>query len=81
MEAFDRSTAKESSPAPAAVIKMEAAERPFESANTVADSGVIVKREKLSPIRIVSTLLIPSPLLQSRHRQRCRRLLRTLNYR
>ncbi|XP_015376816.1 PREDICTED: jmjC domain-containing histone demethylation protein 1 [Diuraphis noxia] len=46
-------TVKGSSPAAAeAVIKMEAAERPFESANTVADSGVIVKREKLSPIRI-----------------------------
>jgi len=40
-----------------AAIKMEAAERPFESANTVADSGVIVKREKLSPIRIVSIRL------------------------
>ncbi|XP_060863538.1 jmjC domain-containing histone demethylation protein 1 isoform X5 [Metopolophium dirhodum] len=53
MEAFDRGTVKRSSsPSAAAVIKMEAAERPFESANTVADSGVIVKREKLSPIRI-----------------------------
>jgi len=58
MEAFDRCTVKRSSSPSAAVIKMEAAERPFESANTVADSGVIVKREKLSPIRIVSTLLI-----------------------
>jgi len=62
MEAFDRGTVKRSSsPSAAAVIKMEAAERPFESANTVADSGVIVKREKLSPIRIVSTLLIYLP--------------------
>jgi len=38
------------------VHKMEVAERPFESANTVADSGVIVKREDKSPIRIVSIL-------------------------
>ncbi|XP_026815603.1 jmjC domain-containing histone demethylation protein 1 isoform X1 [Rhopalosiphum maidis] len=50
MEAFDRCIVKRSSSP--TVIKMEAAERPFESANTVADSGVIVKREKLSPIRI-----------------------------
>lgn len=45
MEAFKQSSSL-------AVIQMEAAERLFESANTVADSGVIVKREKLSPIRI-----------------------------
>jgi hypothetical protein len=50
MEAFNQCMVKQASP----TIKMEAAERPFESANTVADSGVIVKREKLSPIRIVS---------------------------
>lgn len=50
MEAFNQCMDKQASP----TIKMEAAERPFESANTVADSGVIVKREKLSPIRIVS---------------------------
>ncbi|XP_025420135.1 jmjC domain-containing histone demethylation protein 1-like isoform X2 [Sipha flava] len=48
MEAFNQCMVKQASP----TIKMEAAERPFESANTVADSGVIVKREKLSPIRI-----------------------------
>lgn len=52
MEAFDQCIVREaSSPA---VITMEATERPFESANTVADSSVIVKREKLSPILIVS---------------------------
>jgi len=56
MEAFDRCIVKRSSSP--TVIKMEAAERPFESANTVADSGVIVKREKLSPIRIVSIRLL-----------------------
>lgn len=50
MEAFDQCIVKQASPA----ITMEAAERPFESANTVADSGVLFKREKLSPIRIVS---------------------------
>lgn len=54
MEAFKQSSSL-------AVIQMEAAERLFESANTVADSGVIVKREKLSPIRIVS-IYASSPL-------------------
>lgn len=53
MEAFDQSIVKEE--ATPATIKMEAAERPFESTNTVADSGIIVKRDKLSPIRMVST--------------------------
>lgn len=53
MEAFDQSIAVKEA-IPTTTIKMEAAERPFEGANTVADSGVIVKREKLSPIRIVS---------------------------
>lgn len=53
MEAFDQCIAREESAL--TTITMEAAKRPFESANTVADSGVIVKREKLSPIRIVST--------------------------
>jgi len=51
MDAFDQCIVKQES-----MIKMEAAEKPFESANTVADSGVIVKREKMSPIRIVSIL-------------------------
>lgn len=67
MEAFDQCIAKRSS-SPAAVMKMEAAERPFESANTVVDSGVIVKREKLSPIRIVSSI----PLSQHRRSLVCR---------
>lgn len=53
LEAFNQSNIKQESPL---TIKMEAAERPFESANTVADSGVIVKREKMSPIRIVSKI-------------------------
>lgn len=44
---------------------MEAAERPFESANTVADSGVIVKREKMSPIRIVSKVYCSSAILNA----------------
>lgn len=57
MEAFDQCiTVKEAIPT-TTTIKMEAAERPFECANTVADSGVIVKREKLSPIRIVNIIL------------------------
>lgn len=52
MEAFDQSIVKEE--ATPTTIKMEAAEHPFESTNTVADSGIIVKRDKLSPIRMVS---------------------------
>lgn len=51
MEAFDQCMVNQET---LSSIKMEAAERPFESTNTVADSGVIVKREKMSPIRIVS---------------------------
>lgn len=53
MEAFNQCIKKQEEP-----IMMEAAERRFESANTVADSGVIVQRERLSPIRIVSTEVI-----------------------
>lgn len=52
MEAFDQCMVKEE--ATSTIIKMEAAERPFESTNMVVDSGIIVKRDKLSPIRIVS---------------------------
>lgn len=56
MEAFDQSLVKEK--ASPTIIKMEAAERPFDSTNTVVDSGIIVKRDKLSPIRMVSTFRV-----------------------
>lgn len=64
LEAYNQSNIKQESPS---VIKMEAAERPFESANTVADSGVIVKREKMSPIRIVSKIYCSFAILNTKH--------------